>query len=111
MFTCVASCSFVFDLGVKFKFGLAFALVLVGSLSSTLPPPPPRPSTCVAAANVFWALVFYVSCPSSRCYTCAVCLLVMCCRTVVFLFPVNYFLEDNSSKTLPEDNHKYLPEA
>jgi hypothetical protein len=58
LFTCVASCSFAFDLGVKFKFGLAFALVLIVFSGSAMPPRR-LPSTVSRFLFLLWRPFFF----------------------------------------------------
>jgi len=69
LFTCVASCSFVFDLGVKFKFGLAFALVLI-LFSGSDTPPRRWPSTVSRFLFLLRRRFFFLSSPSRLLYLC-----------------------------------------
>ena len=69
LFACVASCSFVFDLGVKFKFGLAFALVLI-LFSGSDTPPRRWPSTVSRFLFLLRRRFLFLSSPSSLLYLC-----------------------------------------
>lgn len=103
MFTCVASCSFASGLGVKFKFGLAFALVLVNSSSFRI---------CYAAAVgaiygvALFVLVtapfFFLSSPSSLLFISVIIWLRFCHVTF-------QEVEDNYPKNLPDFCDVHVP--